>query len=82
MDRTKTSFPIATANLTPINPRPPKPAIPIFNPPLVAPQYLRGSYKVIPAQNITPAAFNGYESGILIANLSLTTYLLEYPPYV
>jgi len=48
------------ASLTPINPNPPKPAIPIFNPPLVAPQCLSGSYNVIPAQKITPAFSSGY----------------------
>lgn len=60
VDKTKTSFPIATANFTPISPSPPNPAIPIFNPPLVAPQCFNGSYKVTPAQKITPAASDGY----------------------
>jgi len=54
-----TSFPIAIAYFTPITPRPPNPAIPIFKPPFNAPQCLSGSYKVTPAQNIGPAYSKG-----------------------
>lgn len=79
---TVTSLPIAKANFTPISPSPPNPAIPIFNPPLVAYQCFNGSYKVIPAHRIGPAFSKAYPYGIFITNLSSTTCLLEYPPKV
>lgn len=82
VDNTVTSLPIAIAYLTPISPNPPNPAIAIFKPPFFAPQWTNGSYKVIPAQSNTPAYSNGYDSGILIQNLSWTICLFAYPPYV
>lgn len=54
-----TSLPIAAASRTPICPRPPIPMMPTRIPPLMAPQWERGEYMVMPAHRIGPAASSG-----------------------
>ncbi len=48
-----TLFPIASVSLTPINPRPSNPVIPIINTLFIAPQCLSGSNKEIQTQKTT-----------------------------